>query len=141
MKKLLIIGLLILVTLTGCKAKPQISFKAADDIRTMIENKETFLLYFGRSDCTACIEFKPILIDFMENHDLVVYGIESDDVKLHTKEVVDQWIADFAPSLKWTPTMFYFKDGVVVDMQSGVMDFNQLSDFTADYESNSKGGK
>jgi len=139
MKKLIMMIMLSLVLLLpGCAAKGQLKFVSIETITEKMTAGETFLMYFGRSDCTACIEFKPTLKTFIENHELTVYGIESDDTKLHTKEAVDQWIKDYAPTLKWTPTMFYIKDGKVVDMQSGVMDFNQLADFSADYEANLK---
>ena len=45
----------------------------AQDIEQLIERDEKFLLYIGRETCPACRDFVPILHDYSNNKDIIVY--------------------------------------------------------------------
>lgn len=49
----------------------------AQDIEQLIERDENFLLYIGRETCPACRDFVPILHDYSNNKDIIVYYLDS----------------------------------------------------------------
>ena len=59
MKKILIILSLVII-FTGCKGKDLINI-SYDELKTKIENKESFVLYVGSTSCSPCANYKPRL--------------------------------------------------------------------------------
>ena len=116
--------LLCLCILTGCVAPvPNDDYEvkrctgiqelAYEEVAYNIENNVDFILYIGRSDCKDCIEFHPLLENYLEeNEDLGVYYL---DVKvLRDKafsEDASQEVKDFFENIydvlefDWTPTL------------------------------------
>lgn len=115
---------LCLMVLVGCR----ISFKketivtqrcsgivetSYENVINNIENNVDYILYIGRSDCQDCIEFHPILEQFLkENEGLGVYYLDvktfrdkalSEDATKEEKEFF-QNIYDIL-EFDWTPTL------------------------------------
>ena len=73
MKKVLI-GILMLIIFTGCKNKSLIDI-TYDELKTKIENKESFVLYVGSTNCSHCAKYKPQLEKVINKYNLDVYYI------------------------------------------------------------------
>ena len=69
-------ALLAVLMLAGCgnnKSYTEISY---DDVLQKMEDKETFVLYIGSSECSACVQFKPVLERVIREYDLDVLYID-----------------------------------------------------------------
>ena len=76
MKKVLIIMMVVLsLTLTGCKKSKDLIEISYDELREKIENKDSFVLYVGSSECSHCAEYRPILEKVIYKYSLDVYYI------------------------------------------------------------------
>jgi len=76
MKKVLIgIVSFICIILTGCTNGKDLLEISYDELATKIENKESFVLYVGSSECSHCADYKPILEKVIYEHKLDVYYI------------------------------------------------------------------
>ena len=74
----LLVLLVLLLVMTGC-SKGKIVEKKAPDIIKMFDNKESFVMYAGTSDCENCKEFKDILGQVLNDYRLTVYYFPADD--------------------------------------------------------------
>lgn len=83
-----------------------------DDVAEKLENKETFILYIGRDTCPYCQQFVPNLMDAAVNQNITeiyhVDTIDSSNTAFLTKENISS-----------TPTTYFIKDGVVVQVVIG----------------------
>ena len=73
MKKIIKLGVLIitLLSITGC-GKSYMKEISYSEYKNLIENKETFILEIMRTDCSACINFKPKITDVANNYKVEV---------------------------------------------------------------------
>jgi predicted bacteriocin transport accessory protein len=127
MKKISII-LLSLFLLVGCyKQVPfediqgiqELDFEKLDNL---METNTQFLLYIGRSDCGDCIEFYPILEEYMNNHsDEGIYYVNIKSIRDAAKkeDATDeekQFYEDFYTTFKleWTPTIEWISAGKII---------------------------
>ena len=81
MKKVLLV-LFVLLSLTACNkkfSKGEVVTAYADEVLEKLENKESFIVYVGYDDCQSCKEFKPILNQLIENYDITIYYLPTDD--------------------------------------------------------------
>ncbi len=89
----------------------------------MLSNKESFIIYIGRSDCKDCIEFTPILQDYLDNNPgTYVYYV---DVKQYRDSALEKDASnqevEFYNSIQetlqyeWTPTLHFIMDGGIID--------------------------
>ncbi len=118
MKKLLTILLCIL--LVGCSTTKieRINIEGFQEIsytklnQLMKEDKQ-FLLYIGRDDCGDCQQFKPLLVDYIENHEGTgIYYLniktfrdnaKKDNATNEEKEFYENLSKTF--KFNWTPTL------------------------------------
>ena len=107
MKKLLIIfiGLMAVFTV-GCR-RGSIEEITFSDYTSMIQNKESFILFVGSRTCNKCAEFKITLEEVIENYNIDFKYI--DIVNLNN----DERIA-FSSSVKFdgTPTTVFIEEGL-----------------------------
>ena len=98
-----------LVVTVGCKKKlttyTEITY---DEFKQMIENKESFPLFVGSSQCSHCDDYKITLNEFIKDYQVKVYYI--DIVKME-KEQYNEFLTyvNFGGS---TPTTVFITDGV-----------------------------
>lgn len=108
MKKI-IIGLLMFLSLivTGCSSKlngyTEISY---NELMKKIENKESFPLVIGSSECSACANYEIVMKKFISDYQIEVFEI--DLTKLSENEY-DKLMVD--TSFTGTPTTLFYKEG------------------------------
>lgn len=126
MKKILY-SLLIISTLIGCTINT--SYKDIqgivnvdfETISKLMEENVSFLLYIGRDDCGDCIEFYPILEEYMNNHEnigiyyLNIREIRDNARKENASEEEKQFFEDIYNLFKieWTPTIEWIRNGKI----------------------------
>lgn len=129
MKKLAIVLLagLLLTGLVGCnKTEPKGSIErvTAEEIMQRIDADETLIFYVGLSDCKHCKAYHEALESYMKDHALHVYYVEADDAV--NEEAMDRLMDEYFPTLEYTPTTYYIKDGETIDEMVGEMDESQI---------------
>lgn len=83
----------------------ELTFK---ELKSKINNKETFVLMITRSDCYYCLQYKPIMNQIGEEYDKIFYYIETD----HISEKEYNELGKILP-FSGTPTTGIFKNGAL----------------------------
>ena len=116
MKKLakLSILLFILLLITGCDKSymKEISYK---EYKNLLENKETFILEIMRTECSACINFKPKITDVANSYKVEVKYINTDHI---TDEETNSLFSE--TGITGTPTVIFYKNGVEETVSSRI---------------------
>lgn len=107
MKRLLKISLLLfmLCLISGCN-KTYMTEINYNDYKKLIENKETFILEIMRTDCSACVSFKPRITQVADEYKIEVKYINTDNL---TDEEVEKLYED--TGISGTPTVIFYNDG------------------------------
>jgi len=107
MKKLLKISVLLfmLCLISGCN-KTYMTEISYNEYKKLIENKETFILEIMRTDCSACVSFKPKITQVADEYKIEVKYINTDNL---TDEEVDKLYED--TGISGTPTVIFYNDG------------------------------
>lgn len=79
------------------------------DLKTKVNNKDSFFVYFFASDCSHCRATTPQLMPLADSE-----GIELPQYNL--REFNEGW-TDY--NIEFTPTLVYFQDGVEKDRMVG----------------------
>lgn len=130
MKKILILFVAILtLALTGCSNSKDLIEISYDDLATKIENKDSFVLYVGRTTCSHCKDFKPILEKVVNEYDLDVYYIDLDNVSNAKYNAVLKKIDG-----EGTPTTVYIEKGKTLSSPriEGARDYDTIVEFFKD---------
>ena len=116
MNKIIILALLIVpLFLTGCTPKTyeEVSY---NKLKTMIDNKEDFILLIGAAHCSACEAYKPTLNKVITDYHLAVKYIDLDGLSDPEYEYV---LANF--DITGTPTIVFVKKGQEVSSQNRIV--------------------
>lgn len=109
MKKVIIV-LFTLLFVTACfNSKPYIEIRFKD-FKEKLENKESFILYIGSSECTYCRRYEKTLKRVVDQYDVDVYYINIVSDKITDEEVKE---LDNIVNYSGTPTTIFVKDGEV----------------------------
>lgn len=111
---------LMILLISGCSCKKDKDNKANLQIGDMnattyvnidikeynakISNKDDFILFVYSNDCMGCRMFKPKLESVIQEKHLIVYGIETSEIKGISKD-------NDLYKLKYTPTIIIYKEG------------------------------
>ena len=107
MKKILSLSIVfIILLLTGC-SKIYVKEISYQEYKELINNKETFILEIMRTDCSACINFKPKLESVANEYKVEVKYINTDNL---TDEEVDKLYID--TGISGTPTVIFYNEGI-----------------------------
>lgn len=108
MKKYFKVGILIalIVMLSGC-GKSYMKKISYNEYKDLITNKETFILEIMRTDCSACINFKPKIEEVAKKYKIEVKYINTDDL---TDEEYKNLEID--TGITGTPTVIFYNDGI-----------------------------
>lgn len=117
----LILGLF---CITGCKKKTYIEIKY-DEFKQKIENKESFPLFIGSSQCSHCDDYKVTLNELIKEYGVKIYYI---DIAKMEKEDYYEFLTyvNFGGS---TPTTVFIKDGVeetVYNRINGALSYSKV---------------
>lgn len=108
MKKYLKISIILcfILILTGCSKSymKEINYK---DYKNLIANKETFILEIMKTDCSACISFKPKITQVAEDYKIEIKYINTDHL---SEEEVDELYK--VTGISGTPTVIFYHKGV-----------------------------
>lgn len=151
LKKILIVLLLIL---TGCSSTTPSLTKAdmsgyedftdtehvfydmtVKEMIDKIDNKDTFVVYFGFSECPYCNVAVPLLNDVAKDYDSIVYYIDTrsneeweSNMDIDDYDLVVEYLGEYldydddGKKHLYTPHVFFFKDGEVVKEHEGTID-------------------
>ncbi|HHD2754420.1 TPA: thioredoxin fold domain-containing protein [Clostridium perfringens] len=130
---------ILLFTFVGCGEKEYVRDNSSgeilevrlDDALTMAENKEESLIIFTQSTCKDCIKLKKILLPYLENHNILINEVVLDNEGTSKKEIQNnrKKINKIFPEFNSTPSMYYVKDGKIIDQIFEVTSEEQLDEW------------
>lgn len=82
-------------------ATSYVDLSSFEIVKSMIEDKETFVLFVYQVDCSACKSFKPILEEVIKERHIKVYGIQYKYIDSDHK----------LKDLQYTPSIVIYKAG------------------------------
>ena len=133
MKKVLLV-LFVLLSLTACNkkfSKGEVVTAYADEVLEKLENKESFIVYVGYDDCQSCKEFKPILNQLIENYDITIYYLPTDDKQ--TEDQLNEIQYNYFYRMYWTPTTYIVEDGEVLALKEQLIEYEELVEWLKEY--------
>ena len=134
-KKIIAVALLLVVAVGGVllwstfskeKLKGSLTEITAEECQKKIENKETFIVFIGKSTCDHCQEYDKNLRDYMKDHGLHMYKVTSDS-KENSDGAFEELYTTYFPNLVTVPVTYYIVDGEVVDESVGKRDESQIT--------------
>lgn len=135
MKRLikLTLFMFIIVIVTGCsttnsKYLKEISY---DKYHELLDNKETFILEIMRTDCSACIEFKPKLKELTNKYKIEVKFINTDHL---TEKEKDNLFDE--TGIEGTPTIIFYEEGYEETVASRIVGNVSLEKAIKKFKSN-----
>ncbi len=133
MKKILLL-LLILTLLGGCFkfTKGEVTTKKAQEILEMFEEKESFILYAGNSNCESCTEYRKVLQELISEYEIEIIYV--DTLNKEQQEFLNTLIYDYLYRLNMTPSTYLIKDGKTIDMKEGSLKLETLEEWFKQYE-------
>lgn len=121
LKKLLIFPLLLTLFGTSCSTKNKIIIEQKENIdsfvyldgnelTTLINNNQDFVLVVGENGCFTCNTIKPIIVDYIKKYEYIIYWIENNQYQ----NVVDKFSTSDDKKLKadiMSATIILFDEG------------------------------
>ncbi len=132
MKKILLCLVMLLLVVSGCASKEEVSYSyelSVQDVITKLENDETFIVYLGTTNCSACATFAPIAEKMNENYGTQIYHVELD---LEKDEALKSSLLEAMP-VTYTPSINIVINGEIVDNYEGVLEYMDLKEFISEY--------
>lgn len=134
MKRVLLVMVVGLLILTGCgkeDVKKGITYLEIEELETKLDSDEAFVFVVGKDTCPACIVYKPVLDELVNNKNIDIYYIEvidgvwSDEKKDQLMDLIKDSIGQ---EVVGTPTTYIVKNKKAVDVQIGFLEYGQLLD-------------
>ncbi|MCX0397379.1 thioredoxin family protein [Clostridium perfringens] len=87
------------------------------DDAILIAEKEESIILFTQSTCKDCINLKKILIPYLENHKVSINEVVLDNEGTSKEEIQNnrKKINKVFPEFDSTPSMYYVKNGKIID--------------------------
>lgn len=95
----------------------------------LFSKDELAVTYFGRSDCGYCIQFLPSLQKSIKEYNLTTYYVDINKLDQDTANVIFALDEQFADTLGRTPMMTITKNGKIVDIQMGAVEYETYINF------------
>lgn len=107
MKKIFKVSMLLLIIflISGCN-KTYMKEISYNDYKKLIKKEETFILEIMRTDCSACINFKPKITEVANDYKVEVKYINTDNL---TEDEVSKLYED--TGISGTPTVIFYING------------------------------
>ena len=123
MKRLVLFSILMIMVLTGCAKEEALPIVSSRQIITRLEANETLVVVIGQTTCGACIQYKPVLEEMLNNYDFPMAYVELDkDNRNDINELIDNHLL----AASATPTTYVFIDGELIVSYVGYMDYRVL---------------
>ncbi len=120
MKRLIISLLVLSVLLVGCSSNDGFPIVSAKDVTAKLDANENLVVVIGQTTCAACISYKPVLQELLNNYDFEFAYIELDkDNRENINELVEKHLKEASV----TPTTYIFIDGELVSSVLGYIDY------------------
>ena len=108
MKKIITLITIVLCTigLTGCNKYTTYTELNYEGLQNKLNNKDTFVIVFGSSTCSACATYKKTMETVIKDNDIEIFYLGLDKLtedeysKIYSKYVIQS-----------TPTTVFIKDG------------------------------
>ena len=84
------------------------------DIEKLVQNKKEFTIVLTLTSCTKCQIFESMFEDYKMIHHVDLYKIVLDEEEGDEDALLNQ-IHKFFPDFESTPTLYYVKNGSIVD--------------------------
>lgn len=97
--------LIVFLILTGC-GKNYMKEISYNEYKELLKNNETFILEIMRTECTACISFKPKITQVANDYQIEIKYINTDHL---SEEEYDSLFEETGAS--GTPTVIFYHDG------------------------------
>ncbi len=111
-----LVGILSLNKLQTPNKQEAITKVSYDDVKKMMSDQKTFILYIGREDCSTCAIFEPELHVYLEaNPDVKLYYFSTKSARdaskenETSKEAYERLREEF--QFQWTPTLHLIEKG------------------------------
>lgn len=130
MKKVIVIAVVCLITVSLAYGmvhiitntqKPEYTDISTEQMIKMLENKETFAVYFYQRNCPGCDAVRPIVNEFIKETGKKIYAIN-----LNLADNPSYLAQNLA--IQGSPTVISFKQGEEVDRLSSVFKKEQLQE-------------
>lgn len=101
-----------------------------DEVVKKIESAETFVAVFSTSTCHYCMDTLPVIEKAAPAYGVPVIEVNLASVQ-NTPEKLNGLLEKgyITTAISGTPTVYYYKDGKVVDTQTGNMTLTQVNSF------------
>ncbi|HZJ86533.1 MAG TPA: thioredoxin family protein [Erysipelotrichaceae bacterium] len=133
MKKILMIGLVSLLILTGCTSKSDMVLNSKKTAE-MYDAKETFVLYVTSSTCPACQIYDEVYDDVSSNYKNVMYKIDYQAEVGKNEEEFTNLVVNHLGYVDATPTTIFIVDGEEVGRSVGIMKYSDLENSIKNYK-------
>lgn len=111
-----------------------LSYLDLDSLKKTVDSNEKSVIVFGQTTCGHCINFKPVLMNIVDDKDINIYYINCNTVE--DTDALYEYLENFEPFQgKWgTPLTIIFEDGEIVDTFSGETDYKTFVQFLTENE-------
>lgn len=86
--------------------KGLVELESYDDIKMLIDDKESFAVYIYTPGCTSCAAFKPVLNKYIDENNLKLYSISYPILKTTNNPIKDK--------VKFPPSVVIYNEGKLV---------------------------
>ena len=122
-KVLLLMCVLVIFAFTGCSSYERNTNSGErivtllDDVISMANNNETFVVLLVRASCKDCVELDKVLNPYLETHGVKIYDVDLDNEGTSEEEMQRnrKKINSVFPNFNATPSIYYIKDGKIID--------------------------
>lgn len=118
--KKIIVLLMAFVMVTGCQTNPESSKPGTikeiniDKMVEKFDNEDTFVVMITQTDCGYCKDFHELLDNWLPTHNLTIYEVNLDHEENATPNDNLARIRPYFSNFKYTPSVYYVKDGEFV---------------------------
>jgi predicted bacteriocin transport accessory protein len=122
MKKLLLLISIVLLAVVGCSSSnlKEISY---NKFKSMIDKKESFMVYIAQDGCSACATFSPKFKEVLKEHNITAYYINLTNLSSDDASALNEIV-----SFSGTPTVAFINKGVDEGILTHIADGNISKD-------------
>lgn len=99
----------------ACSTKSYLIDTTLNEIKTMVENKESFILYIGSAECSHCSQYKPKLEDVALEYEINIYYIDTSKLNDNEYNELTKIV-----SFNGTPTTAFIENGEDLGKQTHI---------------------